>query len=169
MKQLKSLVSVIGLMLMILSVIAGALSISYLSDMLSAGEYEDKGVYTFLPYEVLPVQVKNTGAVGRQRRMNPTRTVYKIYYRDQESGSYRWTDEAYSRESGEKVVDAGYAVRRRVLSIPEEGTYVTVERDLNAESYTAGLRGRYIRVIGLSGAYVFFYMILLGVWYYRRS
>ena len=69
-------------MLLILSAVTGGLSVRYLADILPADSYEDKGVYTFSPCQVLPVQVENTGASGRSRRMNPTKTVYMVYYRD---------------------------------------------------------------------------------------
>ena len=82
MQKLKSIIFVAGLMLLILAAVVGYLSIKYLSAILPVDSYEDKGLYTFLPYQVLPVQVENTGASGRARRMNPTKTVYMVYYRD---------------------------------------------------------------------------------------
>ena len=73
MQKLKSIVFVVGIMLLILAAAMGYLSIKYLSAILPADSYEDKGVYTFSPYQVLPIQVQNTGASGRDRRMNPTK------------------------------------------------------------------------------------------------
>ncbi len=60
----KSIFFVVGLMLLLLSAAMGYLSIEYLSAIASADSYEDKGVYTFSPYQVLPVQVQNTGTNG---------------------------------------------------------------------------------------------------------
>lgn len=88
MQNLKTIVFVGGVMLLILAVTIGYFSIQYLSDIRSADSYEDKGVYTFSPYQVLPVQVKNTGASGRARRMNPTKTVYMVYYRATDGSGY---------------------------------------------------------------------------------
>lgn len=93
-------------MLFLLAAVTGVLSVQDYLDILPAESYEDKGVYTFRPYQVLPVQVENTGT-GREKRMNPTKTVYMVYYRDTEAKGYRWEERAVSRESGEKTVDAG--------------------------------------------------------------
>ena len=62
MEKLKSMVYVAGIMLLILAVTAGGLSIQYLAELLPASSYEDKGVYTFLPYQVLPIPVQHKGA-----------------------------------------------------------------------------------------------------------
>ena len=41
-----------------------------------ADSYTDRGIHRFEPYEVLPVQVKNTTGSSRSRRMRPTKTIY---------------------------------------------------------------------------------------------
>ena len=127
MQKLKSIIFVAGLMLLILAAVVGYLSIKYLSAILPADSYEDKGLYTFLPYQVLPVQVENTGASGRARRMNPTKTVYMVYYRDTSGGGYQWSEQALNRQLGQEIVDAEIAVERRVLAIPDDRSYITVE------------------------------------------
>ena len=144
MKKLKSIFFVAGVMLLILSAVMAYLSIEELSAMLPADSYTDRGVYTFAPYEVASEQVKNTSASSRERRMNPTKTVYIICYRDIGGNGYRWKERTVTPEMGQAVVDAGTTVERRVLSIPDRGTYITVEPHENAESFTAGLRQRYI-------------------------
>ena len=108
------------------------LSIKYLVAIFPAASYEDKGVYTFLPYQVLPVQVQNTGASGRDRRMNPTKTAYIVYYRTTSGNGYQWREQALTREPGQ-----------------------------TAESYTAGLRQKYIAALVLAGTYVLLYV---AVW-----
>ncbi len=160
MQKLKSIVLVVGLLLLLLSAAMGYLSIKYLSAITPADSYEDKGVYTFSPYQVLPVQVQNTGASGRDRRMNPTKTVYMVYYRDTSGSGYQWSEQALTRELGQNVVDAGAAVERRVLSIPADRSYITVEPDQAAESYTAGLRQKYITALALAGAYILLYVVV---------
>ena len=55
MAKLKSIIFVVGVMLLILAAAVGYLSVKYLSAILPADSYEDKGVYTFSPYQVLPV------------------------------------------------------------------------------------------------------------------
>ena len=160
MPKLKSIVFVAGLMLLLLAAAMGYLSIKYLSAIAPADSYEDKGVYTFSPYQVLPVQVQNTGASGRDRRMNPTKTVYMVYYRATDGSGYQWTDRAITRELGQEIVDAGAAVERRVLSIPADRSYITVEPEQTAGSYTAGLRQKYITALALSGAYILLYVVV---------
>ena len=157
MAKLKSIVFVAGVMLLILAAAVGYLSIKYLAAILPADSYEDKGVYTFSPYQVLPIQVQNTGASGRDRRMNPTKTAYMVYYRDTSGSGYRWKERAITPEMGQAVVDVGATVERRVLSIPDRGTYITVEPDQTAESYTAGLRRKYIFTLSLSAVYILLY------------
>lgn len=157
MGKLKSIIFVVGIMLLILAAAMGYLSIKYLSAILPADSYEDKGVYIFSPYQVLPVQVQNTGASGRDRRMNPTKTAYMVYYQDSESG-YQWSEQALTRELGQKIVDAGATVERRVLEIPADRSYITVEPDQTAESYTTGLRKKYITALVLAGVYVLLYV-----------
>lgn len=152
MSKLKSIVFVAGVMLLILAAAVGYLSIKYLVAIIPADSYEDKGVYTFSPYQVLPVQVQNTGASGRNCRMNPTKTAYMVYYRDTSGSGYQWSQQALTREIGQDVVDAGAAVERRVLAIPADRSYITVEL-----GQTAGLRQKYITALVLAGAYVLLY------------
>ena len=160
MQKLRSIVFATGVMLLILAAATGYLSIKYLSTILPAKSYEDKGVYTFSPYQVLPVQVKNTGASGRNRRMNPTKTVYMVYYRATDGSGYQWSEQALTRELGQEIVDTGAAVERRVLAIPADRSYITVEPGQTAESYTAGLRQRYITTLVLAGAYILLYVVI---------
>ena len=159
MAKLKSIIFVVGVMLLILAAAVGYLSVKYLSAILPADSYEDKGVYTFSPYQVLPVQVQNTGASGRDRRMNPTKTAYMVYYQDNSGSGYQWSEQALTRELGQKIVDAGTIVERRVLSIPADGSYITVEPGQTAESYSAGLRQKYMIALTLAGAYVLLYVM----------
>lgn len=75
-KKLKPFITAVGVMLLLAAVTMGYFSAQRLSSIIPASGYEDKGVYSFVPVRVLPVQVENTGATGRARRMNPTKTVY---------------------------------------------------------------------------------------------
>ena len=68
-----------------------------------------------LPYQLLSVQVQNTGASGRDRRMNPTKTAYMVYYRDTSGSSYQWSEQALTRELGQEIVDAGAYVLLYVI------------------------------------------------------
>lgn len=169
MSKLKSIAFTVGLMLLLLSAVMGCLSIKYMSAITPADSYEDNGVYTFSPYQVLPVQVQNTGASGRDRRMNPTKTVYMVYYRTTDGSGYRWSDRAITRELGQEVVDAGTAVERRVLSIPANRSYITVEPNQTAESYTAELRQKYIIILALAGAYVLLYVAVWCIIIFKKK
>ncbi len=169
MDKLRSVLFTVGMMLAMLAAITGYFSIEYLSSAVPAESYEDRGVYTFSPYQVLPVQVKNTGASGRQRRMNPTKTVYMVYYRDTEGAGYQWKEKASGREAGERTVAAGRTVKRRVLAIPEDQAYITVEPEMTAQSYSDGMRQRYKVILGVSGAYILFYILAWFVVWYRKD
>lgn len=169
MQKLKSILFIIGLMLALLSGTTIYVAIQSMSSLTPADSYEDNGVYTFVPYQVLPIQVKNTGATGRYRRMNPTRTVYMVYYQDTAGRGYRWQEEAGSWALGQDTVDAGVGVQRRVLTISDRGSYITVEPEETARSYTAGLRQRYVRVLIVSALYLVIYLIIYGVIYIRRG
>lgn len=159
----KSIGIVIGLLLLILSVVMIYLSTRGLFTIPSASSYEDDGTHTFEPYQVLPVQVQNTSAYSRDRRMNPTKTVYMVYYRATDGSGYQWTDQAITRELGQETVKEGVTVTRRVLNIPSDRTYITVEPDQTAESYTAGLRQKYVLALALSAAYILVYLVIWGV------
>ena len=157
MRRLKTIIPVAGILLLILSAASLYVAVQALLEVRPAEDYEDQGIYTFQPYDVLPVQVQNTGASSRDRRMNPTKTVYMVYYRATDGSGYQWTDRAITRELGQEIVDAGAAVERRVLAIPADRSYITVEPGQTAESYTAGLRQKYITALVLAGAYVILY------------
>ena len=160
MRRLKTVISITGLLLLILSAASIYVALQSLSELRPAKDYEDQGILTFKPYAVYPVQVENTGS-GRSRRMNPTRTVYMVYYRATDGSGYQWTDEVASKDQGLEVVKAGAAVKRRVLSIPEDRTYITVEPEQTAGSYTEGLRRRYTGIVTIGTLYILFYVTVL--------
>ena len=168
MRKLKTIIPVAGILLLILSAASLYVAMQALSDIRPAEDYEDIGVLTFQPYDVLPVQVQNTGASSRDRRMNPTKTVYMVYYRATDGSGYKWSNEALTRDLGKDIVEAGDTVERRVLSIPSDGTYITVEPEQTAGSYTEGLRKKYTAVLVLAGAYVLLYGLLWCL-IYRRN
>ena len=161
MRRLKTIIPIAGILLLILSVASLYVAMRDISKVRPAEDYEDQGVRSFEPYAVYPVQVQNTSASARDRRMNPTKTVYMVYYLATDGSGYKWSDEALTRDLGEEIVEAGETVRRRVLSIPSDGTYITVEPEQTAGSYAESLRGRYTRIVGLSTLYILFYFIVL--------
>lgn len=163
MEKVKPVGFVIGLMLLILAAVIIYLSAKGLLTIPSANSYQDNGTHTFEPYQVLPAQVRNTSAYSRDRRMNPTKTVYMVYYRATDGSGYEWSDRAITRELGQETVKEGVPVTRRVLSIPGDRTYITVEPEQTAESYTAGLRQKYVLALALSAAYILVYLVIWGV------
>ncbi len=68
--------------------------------------------------------------------MNPTKTIYMVYYQATGGSNYRRTDRA---------------ITRRGLSIPSDRTYITVEPDQTAKSYAAGVRQKYVLKDGWKG------------------
>lgn len=56
-----------------------------------------------------------------------------------------------------------------MLAIPDGRTYITVEPEQTAESYTVGFRRKYITVLILSGAYGLLYAAAwcVAVWLRR--
>ena len=163
MRGWKELVRSMGLVLLFVAGLSCCLSVKNLLTERPPDSYEDKCIYCFVPYQVLPVQVKNMTGTARSRRMNPTRTVYKVYYRAVGGSGYRWEDEAVSKTAGQKIVEEKAAVERRVLGIMGENAYIAIEPELDAESYTAGLRRRYQRVLILSAAYILAWLTAQGV------
>ena len=162
-EKIKSIIFTAGLILCILTAVIIYLSAKGLHTIPSANSYLDNGTHTFEPYQVLPVQVQNTSAYSRDRRMNPTKTVYMVYYRATDGSGYQWTDRAINRELGQETVKEGVTVTRRVLSIPSDRTYITVEPNQTAESYTAGLRQKYVLALALSAVYILVYLVIWGV------
>ena len=142
MKKLKSIFFVAGVMLLILSAVMAYLSIEELSAMLPADSYTDRGVYTFAPYEVASEQVKNTSASSRERRMNPTKTVYIICYRDIGGNGYRWQERTVTPEMGQAVVDAGNHGEGRGVWNSDPGTFHSLEAHGKGQSFDGGFRPR---------------------------
>ena len=168
-KKLKPFITVAGIMLLLASAAMGYFSAQRLSSIIPASGYEDKGVYSFVPVRVLPVQVENTGATGRARRMNPTKTVYVVHYRDTSKKGYQWKFQAATRETGQKIVNQRIAVERRVLSIPaDKHSYITIESEETAESYTAKLQQKNIMILAFSGIYILLYAATWGVILMKR-
>ncbi len=72
--------------------------------------------------------------------MRPTKTIYMLYYRATDGSGYQWSRKVVSKTSGQKMIEEGMPVERRVLSITGENTYLTTESHLNAKTYTRQLR-----------------------------
>lgn len=58
-------VKTVSIMLLLVAVGDAGSGIKNLAVIRPANDYEDKRVYEFIPYRVLPAQRENTGATGR--------------------------------------------------------------------------------------------------------
>ena len=124
--------------------------------------YADRGVYTFVPVAVRPTPVRTRGN-GRLRRLHPTTTVYVVDYEADDGSGYQYHSEGSQvEELARQLFDRG-PVRRRVLSIPDEGVYITVDPGQTAASYAAGEFRKYWLMVGLSILYA---AALAGGWFY---
>ena len=156
MRKLRKIGLAAGLLLFILAAAWLYVAGKNLARDRPADQYQDKGVHRFLPQKVLPTQVENT-ATGRHGRLYPTKTVYFVFYRAEDGSNYQWKREASTQQGGQKIIEEGQAVERRVLSIPDE-KILLVEPDQTAESYTGGLRWKYEWMVGLSAVYIGVYL-----------
>lgn len=155
------IVRVIGIMGLILSIACLTLGVKGIATIRPASDYEDMGVHTFSPYKVLPYTVENR-ATSRDKRNNPTKTVYVVYYQTSDGTGYQWKLETSNdKDYADQILAKGDSVDRRVLSIKENGKYMTVDTDLTADTYVAGQQKRYLWMAGLSGGYL---VLCVALW-----
>ena len=89
------------------------------------------------------------------RRNHPVKTVYVVSYQASDGSGYEYDYEAGSVDTiAQKIVEEGEPIERRVLSVPDEGTYITVEADETAETYVAGQRKRFVLISIVSVLYL---------------
>lgn len=131
-----------------------------------AEDYADRGIHSFTPFEVLPTQVKNTFGSSRSRRLQPTKTVYMLYYRATDGSGYRWSRKVVSKTSGQKMIQEGTPVERRVLSVIGENTYISVEPHLTAGTYVSGLKTQYLVYLS---ACILYLIIYGGLWIWKSK
>ena len=87
MSRIKSIRYILSILLLFVAAVSVYFSLYTLSTIRPVSDYKDMGVYTFIPNEVYPKQVRNT-ATGRARRMHPTKTVYVVCYQATGSPEY---------------------------------------------------------------------------------
>ena len=143
-----------SMIFLMVAVIILGLGIKNILTVLPASAYEDKGVHTFTPIEIYPVQKKNTSSYGRSRRMHPTVTVYKVRYEATDGSGYRCSIEAGSTETSAQLLAEKGDIVQRVLYVPEADSIVIVDPDESAESYAAGERQRYLLMIVVPGLFI---------------
>lgn len=139
-----------------------------LSEMTPVEAYVDKGVFSFKPVKIYPHQVKNHDPSSRSRRMHPNKVEYVVLYncvREKTYYQYKLNTKSASKTEAENILNAGEIIKRRVLAIPSEHSYVTVEAHQTAESYTDGLTTKYLYLaricLGLIVAWIISFVFLL--------
>lgn len=121
------------------------LSVRGLVTLRPAADYADEGVYTFVAKSAYPTSRKTT-----TRGRTTTRTVYLLTYRAAGTG-YTYEEELSTQSLANRYVREKRAVERRVLSIPAERRYITVDPGYpDAESYVQSRRQRYVVVFAAS-------------------
>ena len=146
-EKIRDMLGASSMILLMVAVIILGLGIKNMLTVRPASAYEDKGVHTFTPVEIYPVQKKNTSSYGRSRRMNPTTTVYKVRYEATDGSGYRCSREAGSTETSAQLLAAEGDIERRVLYVRDESVTVTIDPSESAESYVAGQRKQYFLMI----------------------
>ena len=152
-EKLTGIIRVVGVIELVLSMAFLYLGVKGIATVRPASGYEDMGVHTFSPYQVLPVSVENT-STGRDKRLNPKKTVYVVYYQALDGTGYRWEVDTGSKSEANRILAAGENVERRVLSIKETGKYIIVGAELTADTYVEGQKQQYFWMAGLSGGYL---------------
>ena len=152
-EKLAGIVRVVGVIGLVLSMAFLYVGVKGIVTVRPASSYEDMDVHTFSPYRVLPVSVENT-STGRDKRLNPKKTVYVVYYQTLDGTGYHWEVDTGSKSEANRILAAGESVERRGLSIKETGKYITVGAELTADTYVEGQKQRYFWMAGLSGGYL---------------
>ncbi|MCI9457555.1 MAG: hypothetical protein HFE44_11365 [Oscillospiraceae bacterium] len=146
-----------GICLCGLSVLLMGYSFYFTMQERPAEAYEDKGIYTFKASTVHPTQKQVRTYAGNNRTRTTTQTVYIVTYKTTEKSGYQWKEETSSEYIGKQWIREGKTTQRRVLSIKDTNTYITVEPKYTAESYVAHNRLRYTIMLLVGGLYVIGY------------
>jgi len=146
-----------GICLCGLSVLLMGYSFYFTMQERPAEAYEDKGIYTFKASTVHPTQKQVRTYSGNNRTRTTTQTVYIVTYKTTEKSGYQWKEETSSEYIGKQWIREGKTTQRRVLSIKDTNTYITVEPKYTAESYVAHNRLRYTIMLLVGGLYVIGY------------
>lgn len=160
------IISIVGLML---SIICLCLALNKITDIPTVSNYQDMGIHTFKPYKMLPFSVKNTSASKRERRMNPKKTIYVVYYQSTDGSDYKWKVEKRSKDEAKSLLAQNENIERRVLTEKETGYYMTLDTKETMDSYFTKQRNLYIWVIGLSSTYIVCYFVVMIIKQKKRK
>ena len=161
---LRSLGRVLGVMLLTAAPILLFFSLRELAALRPASAYQDLGVCEFVPDRIESIQTKSRGSAA-YRRTNPTRIVYRLIYKARDGSARQYRVDYPARTLAQEALEEAEPVDRRVLRIPEENAYLTLEPDQDAQSYTRTQRLRYLLTAGVCGLYL---LARGGLWARRR-
>lgn len=171
MKRLKAMLSTVCILLMMVSVATLFMSLQQMSAVRPASDYTDKGVHTFVPWTIYSTP-KYPKSSGHQKNRRAATLIYVVEYRASDGTGYRYRYRGgTARSLAQKVYDQG-PVDRRVLLIEKESaniTYITVEADETAESYTKGRMVQLQIRVSLAGAYLLAYGAIRYVLWARKQ
>ena len=149
---LKAGAKITGILLAILALATLAAAVKSCRSLSSPEDYADIGIYGFTPLSLSQTQEAYRIKLGGGWK-DRTRTVYIVEYRTGD-GVYRYRERTLSEDAGEKLIEQGQPIARRVLVNKETGEYLTIPPEETAESYLGGYRLRYLALIGASGVYL---------------
>ena len=113
-------------------------------EMPPAAAYVDEGVHTFTASS--GYSTTRQGAWQPKYHRYASRYVYVVVYRA--PGGWRWERDTFETE-GKEAVRSRERVERRVLSIPEENSYITVSPELTPQRYAEQKRQQYLMIAGV--------------------
>lgn len=160
-RRLLNYLSIIPIIILLgaLSNIAGG--IKDLADLPDASSFTNEGVHEFKPYKIVPLSEENHSLISRDRRLNPTRTVYAVAYRAIDDRSLQFYRRISSDESqAQKVLKAAEPIKRRVLCQRDLNRCQYAEAHLeDAEDYLADKRRDILRSMALALGYCLIFII----------
>lgn len=168
--KLKPMGFVVGIMLLLFSVLTLFFSAKSISAIRPSLDYTDMGVRTFVPVHVLPTPVKNTSP-GRNKRTNPTKTVYIVEYVAEGGTPYRHRSQGFpARDMAQGLFDRG-PIDLRVVLTPDGAGFFVTPPDQSMKAHFDQVRSIYFRRMALSGGYLLCYGAtwLVIVWKRRKN
>ncbi len=134
----------VGLVFLLLAVFSCYLGWTDYAEIRDVKEYEDEGVFSFTPYQVLPEMVSNSGKLKKE---------YRVYYKTTDGSDYKWEQKVSSQSAGEQKVLAGEEIEWRVLSISADESYIMISPEQTVESYVNELRQTSIIMMAIGVIY----------------
>lgn len=95
--------------------------------------YEDQGVFTFKPVRVFTNTTETRRRLSSSSHYTTTRNVRHVV-RYASANGYVYEVENYTAKSAQELKAAG-PVQRRVLTNPEQKTFITIDGNLTQEEY----------------------------------